>query len=69
MESKQYQPSKVPLVTSPIGNPWKRVAVGVIEVPMSSEGNQYILVIQDYFSKWMEAFPLPDQQTKTNKYS
>ena len=51
MESKQYKPAKVPLVSSPIGNPWKRIAVDVLEVPMNSEGNRYILVIQEYFTK------------------
>ena len=63
MESKQYKPAKVLLVSSPIGNPWKRIAVDVLEVPMNSEGNRYILVIQDYFTKWMEAFPMPDQKS------
>ena len=31
---------------------------------MSAEGNQFILVIQDYFSKWSFARVLPDQKTE-----
>lgn len=27
--------------------------------------NRYILVIQGYFTKWVEAFLLPDEQTVT----
>ena len=33
--------------------PWELVAIDIlIKVPMSAQGNQYILVMQDYFSKW-----------------
>ena len=31
---------------------------------MSSRGNQYLLVIQDYFSKWPFAILLPDQKAE-----
>lgn len=27
--------------------------------------NRDILLIQDYFTKWVEAFPLPDEQAVT----
>ena len=42
--------------------PWKLEAVDVLKVPMSVEGNQYILVIQDYFSKWPFARAMPNQK-------
>ena len=32
---------------------------------MSSHGNQYLLVAQDYFSKWPFARALPDQKADT----
>ena len=45
----------------PIGRPWKMIAVDVLAVPRSVNNNIYLLVIQDYFTKWVEAIPLPDQ--------
>ncbi|KAF8786035.1 Retrovirus-related Pol polyprotein like [Argiope bruennichi] len=34
-------------------------------LPMSSDGNNNILVVMDYFTKWPEAFPIPDQEAPT----
>ena len=33
--------------------------------PTTKHGMVYILVIQDYFSKWVEMFPLPDKRAQT----
>ena len=38
------------------------IAVDILEVPVSSRNNRYLLVIQDYFTKWADAIPLPDQK-------
>lgn len=35
----------------PVGCPWQMVAVDILEVQLSIQGNRYILVIQDYFTK------------------
>ena len=40
---------------------WELVAVDVLEVPRSVKGNQYPLVVYDYFSKWSFARAIPDQ--------
>lgn len=37
------------------------VAVDILKVPLSYHNNQYSLVIQDYFTKWADAIPMPDQ--------
>ena len=45
----------------PVGRPWQMLAVDVLEVPVSYKNNRYLLVVQDYFTKWAEAIPLRDQ--------
>ena len=31
-------------------------------LPETPRGNRYILVVGDYFTKWKEAYPLPDME-------
>ena len=59
--SKLSMPQRAPLVNMPIGRPWQMVAVDILEVPLSRNNNRYLLVLQDYFTKWADAVPLPDQ--------
>ena len=42
------------------------VAVDILgPFPTSSSGNSYILTVGDYFTRWMEAYPLPNQEGRT----
>ena len=63
-QAKLPTPTKAPLMSLPIGRPWEMLAVDVLEVPLSRKGNCYLLVVQDYFRKWAETFPMPDQTAK-----
>ena len=38
---------------------------GHLTSPTSCQNHRYILVIQDYFTKWAEAIPLPNQTAAT----
>ena len=37
------------------------IAVDILEVPILYNNNRYLLVVQDYFTKWPEAIPILDQ--------
>ena len=41
------------------------VAVDILSVPVSTNGNKCLLVVQDCFTKWADAIPLPNQKAVT----
>lgn len=46
--------------------PMERIAINILgELPQTAKGNEYILVISDYFTKWTEALPLPNKEACT----
>ena len=53
---------------SPLGSikanyPTQIMAVDLVgPLPESEQGNSYIMVIGDYFSRWMETIPIPNQE-------
>jgi len=57
-QSKLSMPPCSPLQNFPIGQPWQMVAVNILQVSLSTSNN---IVLQDYFTKWADAVPLPDQ--------
>ena len=46
-----------------VGYPMQMVATYILgPLPESSSGNSYILVAADYFTQWVEAYPIPFQE-------
>ena len=58
-------PSRAQLTNLPIGRPWQMVAIDILQVPLSTHNNKYLLVIQDYFTNWADAIPLLNQRAAT----
>ena len=64
-KAKLPLPTRAPLLNTPLGRPLQMLQVDVLEVPISSQGNRYLLVIEDSFSNWLEAYPIKDQRAET----
>ena len=57
---------KAPMQSIEIGQPMELWAMDVLgPLPMTARGNQYILVMSDHFTKWVEAVPMPNQRAET----
>ena len=57
---------KAPLVPVSASAPLELVAMDILgPLPQSTAGNSYILVVGDYFTKWMEVYPILNQEAIT----
>ena len=44
----------------------ERIAINILgPLPKTVSGNEYIMVISDYFTKWIECYSLPNQLAYT----
>lgn len=58
--------ARAPLQTIAAGHPIQVIAVDITgPFPESEAGNCYVLVVGDYFTRWMECFAIPDQEAET----
>ena len=55
-----------PMGHVPAYSKWERVAMDILDITtVSDKGNRYILVVADYFTKYTEAYPLPDKSARS----
>ena len=66
---KRKSPSKSfrgPMKQYQVGEPLERVAIDILgPLPESNLGNKYVMIVSDYFTRWTEAFALPNQKAIT----
>ena len=61
-----YRKFRAALADFRVGAPMDCVAVDIMgPLPELLRGNRYILVVVEYFTRWVEAFPLADQKART----
>ena len=48
-----------------VGAPFERVEVDIMEMPMRLCGNRYAVDFMEYVTRWVEAYPMEDQTSKT----
>ena len=56
---------KPPLVSIPVGGIFECVGMDFVEFDLSSSGNRYALVFQDYLSKWPEVYAVTNRKAET----
>ena len=51
--------------TTPNANTFHRVGVDIMELPLTQNGNRYVVTFIDYLTKWIESFACSDQTSET----
>ena len=57
--SQQHRPLLTPI---PVQRVFQIIGLDVMELPRTNQENRYVIVFQDFLSKWPMVFPVPDQK-------
>ena len=63
MVSGSGRVQRPPLHPIPVQKPFQIMGVDIMELPVTERGNKYVIVFQDFLTKWPMVFPAPDQKT------
>ena len=57
---------RYPLQQSSVGFPLDRIGIDIVgPCPVTENGNEYLIVLSDYFTKWVEAYAVPNHNALT----
>lgn len=56
---------RAPLKHVVVSKPFEKIAMDFTELPLTTRGNRYMLVVMDYFTKYINLYALPDQRAVT----
>ena len=60
--NRYYKPKALLQPLPPVSEPWERIGMDIVgELPPSANNDKFLLVIVDYYSRWVEAIPLKRQ--------
>ena len=66
LRKRSQKTARSPLQQCVAGAPMDRLGIDIMgPLPQTQTGNRYILVVGDYFSKWMDAWAMTDMETNT----
>lgn len=60
-----YPGTIAPMQPIPVYGPWDTIAVDCLKMPTTPSGNCQIVVFMDYYTKWSEAFAVPNITAQT----
>jgi hypothetical protein len=64
--NSQSKKPRAVLKSDPAGYPMEKIAMDIIgPLPTTGKGNRFILVVIDYFTRWPEAYAMPNQEAHT----
>jgi len=52
-----------PCYNQPLSRDFSIVGVDIMDLPRTERGNNHVLVLQDFLTKWPMVYPMPDQKT------
>ena len=62
--AKSRPKSRAPLQSAPLGNPMQIIHIDIVG-PLPQSRNRYILTAQCSFTRWVEAYAIPNQRATT----
>lgn len=57
--------NRAPLASFTPSKPFELVFADITELPVTSKGNRYLLVLMDHFTKYVNIYPMSDQRAAT----